>query len=257
MGKTNSGFYAAKKEKRLKSHLPVAILIDKSGSTADIHDLMENCARNLLKRLQDELTFRGIVEVLIVFFSETYQEADFTPLEEIDPAALSVPKSEGTTHTGQALLYALERLTEKKTVWKQAGEDYFQPLMFLLTDGYPTAGELQNPERASAELRKAHEEAQRAVEEAYAEAAAAIQGLEGKERLLFIAAGVQRRDGESADMDSLRKLSAGDDHVFPVSDGDGMDGVQRFFNQIYTMTKLVYKRTPMSEILEESLDYPV
>ena len=244
-------FRAATKEKRLKSHLPVAILIDTSGSTEDIHDLMQTCARELLRRLKAELTFKGIVEVLIVFFSDTYQNAAFTSLDDIDPEKLTIPKSEGTTHTGQALLYALEQLAQKKMVWKQAGEDYFQPLMFLLTDGYPTAGELQTPAHA-----EAHARAQQEVEEAYKEAARTTRDWETAEKLIFIAAGVQRLDGESANMDSLRELSAHEDHIFSVSDGDGLGGVQRFFNEIYTMTKLVYKRTPMSELLKDAFDNP-
>ncbi|MBQ9521069.1 MAG: VWA domain-containing protein [Oscillospiraceae bacterium] len=245
-------FRVATKDKRPKSHLPVAILIDKSLSTGNIRGIMETCARELLQRLKAELTFKGIVEVLIVFFSDTYQEADFTPLDNIDPAKFVVPESEGTTNTGKALLYALGQFKERKIVWQQAGEDYFQPLMFLLTDGKPTAGELQNPKYA-----EAHAKAEKEVKEAYAEAAREIRAWEDGRKLIFIAAGVQRRDGESADMDSLHELSEHDDHIFSVTDGEGLDGVQRFFNEIYTMTQLVYKRTPLSELLKDALDNPL
>ena len=231
-----------------KEHLAVSIVVDKSESTADIHDLLNTCTRDLVTKLKKDLLFKGIVELQVVFFSGTYQEADFVPLEQISPSSLVVPKSEGYTHTGQALLYALEQLQKKKNYWKQKAEHYYQPMLFLLTDGFPDAGE------------GAPDDVVKDVREAYEMAGDQIKKLESSKpnespKLLFVAAGIERKNGISANMDKLRELSSHPERILSVTHGNGLNGIEKFFDLIYQMTYTMgmQHNTPSEEKMARDL----
>ena len=90
-------------------HLPVSIVIDKSESTGDIRDLLNRGAQSLIQSMKKELTFRGIVDLLVIHFSsESEVIMDFQPLEQISEHALDIHSSRGHTDTGKALLTALD-----------------------------------------------------------------------------------------------------------------------------------------------------
>ena len=220
----STDFKIPPRKNTLKKHLPVAILIDKSGSAHDIRPLVERSVRKMIQKLQAEITFRGVVELLMIFFSGECQAAEFTPLEKMQPDAFSMPECTGTTNTGQALLYALGKLEKKRLEWEQSGERSFEPLMFLLTDGFPDAG-IGAPEKV-----------REAVKKSYQDAAQTVRKMEREGNLLFLAAGVQRKNGVCADMAKLQELSAFPDRIFRVDDSGGLDGVELFFHVIYEQT---------------------
>lgn len=237
---------------RMKKRLPIAIVIDKSASTADIRPNMNLYARNLLSRLQDNLIFRGIVELLVVFYNgRIYCGKDgktppvFKPLKDVTPEDVSISESSGTTHTGLALLYAIEKLNQKKREWGDRGEQYYQPMLFLLTDGYPDAGQ-------GAPLKVTLD-----YEERYQKAAETIRTLEQRKKLTFIAAGIQIENSPyRADMNRLKELSSHPEYIKEVTEGvDAHDKheIDNFFSMIFEMTNRAYNsdQTPIINVIND------
>ncbi len=224
-----------------KTHLPVAIVIDTSASTKDIRELMNQCARKLVNSLKRELAFQKVVELLVVLYNSDYTNiVDFKPLESVRESDLDIPESKGFTETGRALLYSLQRLDEKKMEWKQKREKYYQPLLFLLTDGYPDAG------------RGAPKSVEERVEETYALAAKQIKEKEKKEKIIFVAAGIQQENGDRANMEKLRELSSHSERILCVKDVVGsVNSIEKFYNLIYESTNALFSNTPVEEVIEQ------
>lgn len=225
-------------------HLPVAIIVDHSSSTEDIRELLNSCSKNLIQSMKKEVTFHGVVQLLVILYNHNYQTiVDFQPLESVADNALYIEKSTGATNTGKALLHALERLDEKKVQWKRAGEEYYQPLMFLLTDGYPDPGK-----GASDELREQ-------VEQAYQAAANRIRSKESSDKIVFAAAGIEQKNGYHANMARLRELSSFSDRIITVTDADtGVNQIEQFYNLIKVATSATLANTPLDSIFQDIWD---
>lgn len=235
-------FVVPKRKNGPKAHLPVAILIDKSGSAEDIRTLLNKCTEKLIRTMQQEVAFHGIVELYVAFYSSNYVVAcDFEPLEKITPEQISISKCEGYTETGRALLEVLQRLDEKKIQWKRNAERYFQPLLFLLTDGYPDAGK-----GAPLEVKKR-------IDRDYHMAAQQIKLRESAEKIVFIAAGVEQANGICADMTKLRELTIHPERIIQVNNTKSLGEVERFFNLIYESTNATFNNTPLDVIISEVL----
>ena len=233
-------FVFRKREQGARIHLPVSLVIDKSASTERIRDTITTCTQNLIEKFREDIVLRGIVEVQIVYFSGQYQPAEFHPLNEITPESLVMPKSFGTTNTGAALLYALRRLDEKKAEWQNAGEEYFQPYLFLLTDGYPTAGEGAPPD-VKEDVRINYENAAKRIRKAESE---------DEKKLVFIAAGIHDEEGGyEADMEKLRELSAHHERIISVKHGENWNSIEKFFDLMYEMTGGMSDDTPPEVII--------
>lgn len=238
------GFVVPRRAEGPKAHLPVVLMLDRSGSTQDIRALLNQCSRRLLQSMKEEIVFRGIVELLVILYSSDYQTAvDFKSLEQVQEYELDIPESRGFTETGRALLYALKRLDEKKAEWKTKGERYYQPLLFLLTDGYPDAG-LNAPPAV-----------EEAVQRTYAAAAAEIRRREQEKKLVFLAAGIQQKNGIHADMERLRELTSYPERVFCVTDAEGsVNHIGAFYQLIYESTNAMFTGTPIDEVVGEIWD---
>lgn len=234
------GFVVPPREQGAKMHLPVAIVIDRSESTEDIRQLLNQCARKLLRSLKEDPFLGNLVELLVVHYSHDYDPVvDFRVLRHIGQHDLDIHRSEGPTNTGGALLYALQRLGEKKMEWKLAGEKYFQPLLFLLTDGYPDAGL-----GAPADFEKR-------VSESYEMAAEQIRELEQQSKLVFVAAGIQQENGYSANMNKLRQLSLYPERIMHITDAaEGVGNLEQFYNLILDATNAVSQGTPIDDVID-------
>lgn len=223
-----------------RSHLPVAIVIDKSTSTQDIRELLNSCIIKLLNNMKNEATLRNTVDLLVIHYSSDIEVIlDFERMEKADPEKLMIRESKGFTHTGGALLNALHRLDEKKAEWKYRVEKYYQPMMFLLTDGYPDAGI------------GAPEEVVRVVKESYNVAAAEIKKREKEEKLVFIAAGIEQVNGEKADMKTLSELSIHPERILRVREDARINEIDRFFQLIYESTNATFSNTPVDDVINE------
>ena len=240
-----------------RSHLPLVLLIDISKSTEDIRELINKCQKQMLRAMMEDVALRGCVYLYILHFNGACEPVvEFELLDSLyergalndDSDELDIKKSYGCTNTGRAIMTALQAVDEQKTEWrKNRAENVFQPLMFLLTDGYPDAG------------LGASEEEKAAVERAYRNAAEEIQRREkedgnGRAKITFAAAGVQRRNGCSANIPRLKELTSYADHVVAVTDdADGsvdVAGLSEFFGMIYQATTTTVNRgTPLEDVV--------
>ena len=222
-------------------HIPVALIIDRSESTNDIRADLNKCIYELLEKMKHEETFRKAVDLLVVFFDSDYEcILDFVPLDDVRPEDVSIVKSSGFTSTGRALLYVLERLDEKKIEWKKSAEKYYQPLVFLLTDGYPDAG--YGAPRGVVEK----------INEDYKMAASEIRQREDDNKITFISAGIEREDGVSADIKRLEELTHYKDRVFRLCKDTPTSGIERiddFFKLIYESTSATFTHTPIDDVI--------
>ncbi len=116
---------------------PCVLLLDVSGS-------MDGAAINQLNF--GLLTFRDSirknelasmrVEVAVLTFGKTVElRQDFITVDQFNPPLLT---SGGGTPMGAAINMALDKLEERKQIYKKAGISYFRPWVFLITDGEPT-----------------------------------------------------------------------------------------------------------------------
>ena len=235
-------FKVPPREKGPKTHLPVALVIDTSASTEDIRELLNQCSCQLIRSLKRELTFQRIVELLVIFFNSDYQDVlYFKPLEMVDEHELDIVESKGFTATGRALIHALDCIDRKKMEWKQKGEKYYQPLLFLLTDGYPDAG-VGAPSKVVEK-----------IEEWYALAAQQIKGKEEKDKIVFIAAGIQQKNGCNANMEKLKELSSHPERILRVTDQAGsMNSIEKFYQLIYESTNATFANTPVDDVIGQT-----
>lgn len=244
-----------------RKHLPLVLLIDISKSTEDIRELINKCQKQMLRAMMEDLTLQGCVYLYILHFNGACEPVvEFELLDSLaargalndDSDELDIKESYGCTNTGRAIMTALQAVDEQKTEWrKNRAENVYQPLMFLLTDGYPDAG------------LGASEEEKEAVERAYRNAAEEIQRREkkdgnGRAKITFAAAGIQRRNGCSANIPRLKELTSYADHVVAVTDdADGsvdVAGLSKFFDMIYLATTTTVNRdTPLEDVVVSSL----
>jgi len=155
------------------------LLLDVSSSMAgdSIHQLQEGLMVYKDQLAADDLA-RKRVEIAVITFGGTVQVANtFVSAEFFNPPPLVAT---GDKPMGTAVLTALDLVKSRKEEYKAAGAQYFQPWVFLITDGAPT--DVNTPQWAEA-VRRVHDDEDRKV-------------------LSFFGVGV-----EGADMERLRQLS--------------------------------------------------
>lgn len=237
-------FIVPKKGREPKTHIPIAILIDCSESAEDIRDLMDRSIRELLRQMNNKVQLRSCVELLVIQYNDRfYAPAKFEYVENIKPGQLDIRSCEGTTHTGMAILKALQMLRARRMEYIGKQEKCSKPLLFLFTDGYPDAGENAPKEMVEQVLLD------------YEDAAEQIKQMEKEDQLFFCAAGIQRKDGISADMQTLYKLSNYPrERIFQViGDDNDRETVSKFCQKICEAAKAMEARTPPEEVLEDMI----
>ncbi|MDR0525692.1 MAG: VWA domain-containing protein [Spirochaetaceae bacterium] len=130
------------------ARLPVCLCLDTSGSmsgdpirelNSGISTLYEVIERNIKTKLSAEIsivTFGGQAQIV-----EDFETLDQRP----EPPELY---ADGLTPMGEAVNLALDILEERKRMYKDAGIDYFQPWLVLITDGQPEGHNPEELERA-------------------------------------------------------------------------------------------------------------
>lgn len=159
--------------------IPVALCLDTSGSMDGdpIRELNAGVGQYLAEMQSDDLTLYS-AETAVVTFSDGaecaagFSTADRLQLEELEAG--------GLTDMGAGLTMALNLLEQRKEQYKSTGVDYYQPILVVMSDGYP------NGDRAVLE---------EAVRRIWEQAAA--------RRLTVVAVGI----GDGADMELLTRLS--------------------------------------------------
>ncbi len=117
--------------------VPVCLCLDTSGSMVGepISELNSGVSTFLSEVKSDEVA-QYSAEVAVVTFGGTANKV-------LDFAAVSkqrVPSmiADGGTPMGQGVELALDLLEKRKREYAQAGVDYYQPWLVLMTDGQPT-----------------------------------------------------------------------------------------------------------------------
>jgi uncharacterized protein YegL len=139
-----------------EARCPVVLVLDVSGSMSGqpINEL--NAGLKVLRdELQKDATASLRVEVAIVTFGGSVSLAhDFATMDGgFTPPTLSTT---GDTPMGEAIEYALQLVAERKEQYKNHGTKYYQPWVWLVTDGYPNGN---SPwKEAAVKVHQAHKE---------------------------------------------------------------------------------------------------
>ncbi len=120
------------------ARVPVCLCLDISGSMQGkpIYELNKG-VRLFYDTIKDDEVAAYSAEISIVTFGGTKAEymADFASLQlQPNPPVLF---ASGLTPMGEAVNMGLDLLERRKEEYKDAGVDYFQPWLVLMTDGIP------------------------------------------------------------------------------------------------------------------------
>ena len=153
---------------------PVVIITDTSGSMSGqpIQELNAGLVSLKKEWCSHELAVKRI-EACIVSFPPVRIEVNFQPVLQFTAPCFSAC---GETPLGAAILKALETIYDRVLLYKANGQGYYQPLIFLITDGQP--------------------------KDNWQEAARRIHDGEAAKHFAFFAVGVH-----GADMDILKQIS--------------------------------------------------
>ncbi len=116
---------------------PCVLLLDVSGSMSGAPVAQLNSGLQMFKdSLQQDKLASLRVEVAILTFGGSVTVAqDFITADQFNPPTLS---AHGNTPMGEAINLALDKIEERKQLYKQAGTSYYRPWIFLISDGEPT-----------------------------------------------------------------------------------------------------------------------
>ena len=155
---------------------PCVLLLDTSYSMSDSPIAALNSGLQVFKEdlMKDELAMLR-VEVAIITFGPVSLIQDFVTADLFNPPVL---ETTGATPMGEAIGLALDKVNERKSIYKQEGFSHYRPWIFLITDGAPTDGE------------------------AWQFAAQRVQENESNKKVAFFCVGVDK-----ADMNILGKIS--------------------------------------------------
>ena len=116
---------------------PCVLVVDVSSSMygKPIEALNAGLAR-FAEELSNDTLASLRVEVAIITFGSTAEVAqDFVTADQFKPPTLV---ANGVTAMGAGINLALERIEERKQMYRENGIDYYRPWLFLMTDGAPT-----------------------------------------------------------------------------------------------------------------------
>jgi uncharacterized protein YegL len=157
---------------------PCVLLLDVSGSMtgAPIEEL--NLGLQAFREALTDEVAKSRVELAIITFGPVAVKQDFVSASQFQPPSL---EPEGDTPMGGAINLALDKLDERKQIYRQNGISYYRPWVFLITDGAPTDGDV------------------------WLTAAKRVREAESRNKVAFFAVGVA-----GADMSTLRQISVRD-----------------------------------------------
>ena len=234
----------------IEKHRPVCVLIDRSKSVESYDGRVMNgincCAEGVVEKMKKQVEFRKMTEMLVIQF-DTKPEvtADFVKLDDLDPQAVTIAQAKGCTDTGAALLRALDMLDKKKQECKDEGEEYIQPLLFLITDGAPDPGKISDESQ-----REAHSFAVREYGERYRKAAARIKEMEEADKLVFVAGGITVDEEIAADIGKLRELTNYPNRVVELDCSGDLSRLEGFFDVVLAATAAPPNTSPIDELVK-------
>lgn len=119
------------------ARIPICLVLDVSGSMAGASIAELQAGVDLFfKAIREDDVAQYAAEIAIVTFGGGVQKKlDFLAISRQQVPDLY---ADGDTPMGEAVSMALDLLEARKTEYRNAGVDYFQPWMVVMTDGQPT-----------------------------------------------------------------------------------------------------------------------
>jgi uncharacterized protein YegL len=118
---------------------PLVLVLDCSGSMSGMPISQLNEGLRLLEeQLKGDVIASKRVRILVVRFGGMDNVEAVGDWRDAMEFSAPVLDAMGTTPTGQAVDFALAKIEEQKTGFKQAGIAYTRPWLFLMSDGQPT-----------------------------------------------------------------------------------------------------------------------
>lgn len=120
--------------------LPLALVLDTSGSmewgNPKPIDLLNQGLRTLKEEIENDEIAMMALELSMVNCGEEVKEINqFDNIYNIDIPEL---QASGGTPLGESVELALEKLDERKKLYKKNGVQYYQPMLLIMTDGFAT-----------------------------------------------------------------------------------------------------------------------
>lgn len=127
------------------ARIPICLCLDVSQSMEGepINELNAGVELFYEAIKEDEIALYSAEIAVVTFGNQARCEVDFANLD-IQPE-LPIFRANGSTPMGEAVNLALDMLEQRKEEYKEAGVDYYQPWLVLMTDGEPNG----NPEELS------------------------------------------------------------------------------------------------------------
>ena len=133
------------------ARVPICLVLDTSGSMMGepINELNEG-VQMFFKAIKEDEIAQYSAEIAIVTFGGTSNKIlDF---ESINNQTIPVLNASGSTPMGSGVNLALDLLEQRKLEYQNAGVDYYQPWMVLMSDGGPTEPIENAVERTCAQI---------------------------------------------------------------------------------------------------------
>lgn len=135
---------------------PCVLLVDVSSSMygEKMNQLNSGIATFAQELKADQLASLRTEVAIVTFGSGAEMPQDFVTADQFSPPTLV---ANGTTEMSAGINLALDKIEERKQMYRDNGIDYYRPWLFLLTDGAPTET-LEVVNAASDRLKQAESE---------------------------------------------------------------------------------------------------
>lgn len=134
------------------ARVPIVLCLDCSPSMSGKQELGASSSTNgipinelnegvtmFLNSIRNDEVAKMSAEISIVVFSSLYEQIlEFDYIENVSNPILELELEIGGTSIGGAVNMSLQLLEKRKKEYKEAGVDYYQPWLILMTDGSPT-----------------------------------------------------------------------------------------------------------------------
>ena len=135
---------------------PCVLVVDVSSSMygAKMDQLNSGIATFAQELKADQLASLRTEVAIVTFGSGSEMPQDFVTADRFNPPTLV---ANGVTEMSAGINLALDKIEERKQMYRDNGIDYYRPWMFLITDGAPTESQ-EVVNAASARLKQAESE---------------------------------------------------------------------------------------------------